>query len=229
MKENADASLGNASIKQSIHGACANILALDVEDIEIDVPLSSYGLDSLTSVRLSGILKQYFDTTVTQLQLLSSHITGMSFVFQYQTMDNLWMSVKKLEAMQEEQRLASAAAQVSTPDKSEDDATGQASLEGDMDKTIVHLNAVSEGRPIFILHGAGGGVLVMQKVAQKINYPVYGVQDTPEAPTSGTLDRLSRFYLSKIKERQPLGPYCLGGFSFGNGLSFGNVTESPTL
>jgi acyl carrier protein len=77
VKENADASLSNASIKPSLLGACAKVLSLDVEDIETNIPLSSYGLDSLTSVRLSGILKQYFDTTVTQLQLLSSHITGM--------------------------------------------------------------------------------------------------------------------------------------------------------
>jgi fatty acid synthase, animal type len=119
--------------------------------------------------------------------------------------------------MQEEQRLASSV-QVSTSFKSENDSNGQAALESDMYKTIVRLNTVTEGRPFFILHGAGGGVLAMRKVARKVNYPVYGVQDTPEAPITGTLDLLSHFYLSKIKERQPLGPYCLGGFSFGERL-----------
>jgi acyl carrier protein len=79
VKENADAGLRKASTEQSIHAACAKVLSLEVDDIEDDIPLSSYGLDSLTSVRLSGILKQYFDTTVTQLQLLSSHMTGMIF------------------------------------------------------------------------------------------------------------------------------------------------------
>src|SRR6202044_2933999 len=106
--------------------------------------------------------------------------------------NNLWISVDKLQEMQEEQRLASASSvQGSTSFKSEDDSIGQAALESDMDKSIVRLNAVTEGRPLFIIHGAGGGVLVMQKVAQKVNYPVYGVQDTPEAPITGTLDRLS--------------------------------------
>jgi fatty acid synthase, animal type len=76
-----DAGLSNAAIKPSLLGACAKVLSLDVEDIETNIPLSSYGLNSLTSIRLSGILKQYFDTTVTQLQLLSSHITGMIPVF----------------------------------------------------------------------------------------------------------------------------------------------------
>jgi fatty acid synthase len=128
--------------------------------------------------------------------------------------------------MQEEQRLASVSAsetQVVTSFESEDNLAGQVVLENDMDKTVVRLNTVTEGRPLFILHGAGGGILVMQKVARKINYPVYGVQDTPEAPITGTLDCLSRFYLSKIKERQPLGPYVIGGFSFGE--HFGNADE----
>jgi fatty acid synthase len=128
--------------------------------------------------------------------------------------------------MQEEQRLASmSSVQGSASSKSEDDSIGQAALESDMDKSIVRLNTVTEGRPFFILHGAGGGVLVMQKVAQKVNYPVYGVQDTPEAPITGTLDRLSHFYLSKIKERQPLGPYRLGGFSFGERLLLGTLAS----
>lgn len=76
VKETADAAAANASTEQTIQAACAMVLSLSVEDVEENIPLSSYGLDSLTSVRLSGILKQYFDITATQLQLLSSHMTG---------------------------------------------------------------------------------------------------------------------------------------------------------
>jgi fatty acid synthase, animal type len=125
--------------------------------------------------------------------------------------------------MQEEQHLASEKTQVLTSfnvSEDADAAADQAALESDMDKTVVRLNTVTEGRPLFILHGAGGGVLVMRKVAQKINYPVYGIQDTPEAPITGTLDRLAGFYLSKIKEKQPKGPYFIGGFSFGEHIAF---------
>jgi hypothetical protein len=87
----------------------------------------------------------------------------------------------------------------------------------DLSKTVVRLNGASGDQPLFlfILHGAGGGVLVMLKMAQKITLPVYGVQDTPEAPIHGTLEQLSRFHLGKIKDTQPEGPYRLGGFSFG--------------
>jgi fatty acid synthase, animal type len=76
IKENVDAGCSNASTKPSIRGACATVLSLQVEDLEVHIPLSSYGLDSLTSVRLSSVLKQHFGFTVTQLQLLGGHMTG---------------------------------------------------------------------------------------------------------------------------------------------------------
>jgi fatty acid synthase, animal type len=76
VKENMDAGCSNASTKQSIRAACATVLSLGVEDVEEHLPLSSYGLDSLTSVRLSSNLKQQFGFTVTQLQLLGGHMTG---------------------------------------------------------------------------------------------------------------------------------------------------------
>jgi fatty acid synthase, animal type len=88
----------------------------------------------------------------------------------------------------------------------------------DMNNTLVRLNSVKCGPTLFLLHGAGGGVLMMAKLAQILKCTVYGVQDTPAAPLTGTLDRLSRFYLEKIKEKQPEGPYLLAGFSFGNGI-----------
>jgi hypothetical protein len=87
--------------------------------------------------------------------------------------------------------------------------------QADLDQTVVRLNNVTDGRPLFVIHGAGGGILVMLKTAEMISSPIYGVQDTPEAPIDGTLERLSAFYLQKIREKQPTGPYRLGGFSFG--------------
>jgi acyl carrier protein len=71
-----DATRASGPTEQTVRAACATVLSLNVGDVEDTIPLSSYGLDSLTSVRLSGILKTYFDITVTQLQLLSSHTTG---------------------------------------------------------------------------------------------------------------------------------------------------------
>jgi fatty acid synthase len=86
IKENVDAGCNNASTKPSIRGACATVLSLQVEDVEEHIPLSSYGLDSLTSVRLSSVLKQHFGFIVTQLQLLGGHMTGQLSIFIFMQM-----------------------------------------------------------------------------------------------------------------------------------------------
>lgn len=117
--------------------------------------------------------------------------------------------------MQEEQRLAASLSTTQSSSSPSSNDAPSSTLQVDMDKTVIRLNAVTTGRPLFIVHGAGGGVLVMQKMANKVNCPLYGVQDTADAPITGNLQRLSEFYLEKIKEVQPEGPYRIGGFSFG--------------
>ena len=76
VKEAATTVAAGGKNEQTILGACANVLSLDLERVEDNIPLSAYGLDSLTSVRLSGILKSQFGVDVTQLQLLSQTMTG---------------------------------------------------------------------------------------------------------------------------------------------------------
>ncbi|KAI3605818.1 polyketide synthase [Moniliophthora roreri] len=199
VKETSDGATSNGAKEQSILGACASVLSLDIDRVEDNIPFSTYGLDSLTSVRLSGILRTYFGVEVTQLQLLSQTMT-----------------VARLYQLQEEQK-TSAATTVTANGPSEGE---QANVhEADLDQTVVRLNTATEGTPLFLMHGAGGGILVLVKAAQKAHYPVYGVQDTVEAPITGTLRRLSEFYLKKIQEKQSHGPYRLGGFSFGTCLA----------
>ena len=76
VKEVGEANVNQGSDKQSIRGVCASVLSLDPDAMEETVPFSTYGLDSLTAVRLSGILKKLFSLEATQMQLLSSHMTG---------------------------------------------------------------------------------------------------------------------------------------------------------
>ena len=85
-----------------------------------------------------------------------------------------------------------------------------------------------------VVYQKKGGQIMMG--LKKPNFAIFvdGVQkeitnfSTPEAPITGTLDHLSGFYLSKIKERQPLGPYLIGGFSFGGWPSFGIISKPLT-
>ncbi|KAK7021060.1 hypothetical protein VNI00_017549 [Paramarasmius palmivorus] len=206
VKESSEGAMSNGPKEQNILAAAAAVLSLEPDRVEENVPLSAYGLDSLTSVRLSGILKAYFSIEVTQLQLLSQTT-----------------SVARLHQLQEEQQIAAAAAAASasvsdsTPVEAEQIQTNV--HEADLDKIVVRLNTATEGTPLFIMHGAGGGIVDLVKAAQKVHYPIFGVQDTPEAPITGTIHRLAEFYLSKIQEKQPHGPYRLAGLSFGTCLA----------
>jgi acyl carrier protein len=77
-KDENDTTVAGTSYEGTIRAACAKMLSLAVDEIEETVPLSGYGLDSLTAARLKGVLKAQFDLEVTQLQLLSSYMTGSS-------------------------------------------------------------------------------------------------------------------------------------------------------
>ncbi|KAF9239502.1 polyketide synthase [Melanogaster broomeanus] len=200
-KENIESS--SRGKERSIRATLASVLALDQNEIMDNVPLSSYGLDSLTSVRLSAILKKDFGMDVTQLQLLGKAMT-----------------VLRLIDLQEQHLLAASSTNLETASRSAQAVGIEGVLEADLDQTIVRLNNVTDGRPLFLVHGAGGGVLVMLKTARTISSPVYGVQDTPEAPIHGTMEQLASFYLQKIRAKQPTGPYRLGGFSFGTYMAF---------
>lgn len=88
---------------------------------------------------------------------------------------------------------------------------------------IRHLNARFSGRPVFWLHGEGGGLEGYQTIAQKSGRPFYGIQArghmTEDAPIRG-IEAMASYYLSIIRSRQPEGPYDLGGYSLGGVLAY---------
>jgi thioesterase domain-containing protein len=75
---------------------------------------------------------------------------------------------------------------------------------------------------LFLVHGAGGNVLGFRELAQYFgaDQPVYGLQargvDGKQSP-HGSIAEMADAYLAELREVQPHGPYCLGGYS-GGGL-----------
>ncbi|GJJ08177.1 putative secondary metabolism biosyntheticenzyme [Clathrus columnatus] len=201
-KDEADSIVKGSTYEGTIRAACAKVLSIPANEIEETVPLAGYGLDSLTAARLKGTLKAEFNMEVTQIQLLSTRTT-----------------VEKLLAMETEQAAAAQQAQSSVNEQDVSPADG-ASTKNAMDETIVPLNDIKDGQPVFFVHGAGGGILVLCKIMQKVQVPVYGIQDTPDTPLTGNIYNLSAFYLEKIRQKQKTGPYRIGGFSFGTMVAF---------
>ncbi len=104
------------------------------------------------------------------------------------------------------------------------------SLEPDLNRNnwsqfpeLIHLNQVSQGRPVFWLHGGGGGVEGYQSIAQKSQRPFYGIQArgwmTGGSPLEG-IQAMASYYVHIIQSVQLEGPYDLGGFSLGGALAY---------
>ncbi|XP_023310798.1 fatty acid synthase-like [Anoplophora glabripennis] len=82
-------------------------------------------------------------------------------------------------------------------------------------ETLVALNQTeNESRTIFLVHPIQGHVDVLRTIAGQLKATVYGVQCTREADFDSIPD-YARYYVKRIKERKPQGPYFLCGYSFG--------------
>jgi amino acid adenylation domain-containing protein len=79
--------------------------------------------------------------------------------------------------------------------------------------------------PLFLVHARGTSVLVYRSLATYLGTerPVYGIQPqglNGEAEILTTVEEMAAYYLQEIKKIQPIGPYSLGGYSFGGELAF---------
>lgn len=86
---------------------------------------------------------------------------------------------------------------------------------------LVTISPSGDGRPLYVVHGAGGNVLFLWSLARAMsgNRPIYGFQahgvDGVNLP-DGSIEEMAERYVSELREHAP-GPYLLGGFS-GGGL-----------
>jgi thioesterase domain-containing protein len=91
-------------------------------------------------------------------------------------------------------------------------------------RSIVPLQPLGMGPPLFLLHGIGGGVTETLDLARAFgpDVPVYGLQaidrDGGEMQTS--LEACGALYAAEIVDFQPQGPYFLGGFSLGGWFAY---------
>ncbi|MGW3927935.1 beta-ketoacyl synthase N-terminal-like domain-containing protein [Streptomyces microflavus] len=88
---------------------------------------------------------------------------------------------------------------------------------------LVRLNGVTEGRPVFWIHGALAGVESYRTIAERIDRPFYGIQArgllTEDAPIEG-VTAMAEYYTDVIRSVQPEGPYDIGGFCLGGIVAY---------
>jgi thioesterase domain-containing protein len=79
--------------------------------------------------------------------------------------------------------------------------------------------------PLFLVHGAGGNVLLYRALAEHLHpdQPLYGLQskglDGQNEPLK-TIEEMAIEYLREVRKVQPHGPYYLGGYCLGGTVAY---------
>ena len=86
--------------------------------------------------------------------------------------------------------------------------------------TLVPLRPEGDGRPLFLVAGAGSAALALRTLAQRIEpgTPVLGLQANGlenRALPDWSVERIARRHVATAREQQPAGPYRLAGHSLG--------------
>lgn len=85
---------------------------------------------------------------------------------------------------------------------------------------VIPLQPRGSRPPFFLVHGLGGSVLRFHELARHItpDQPFYGIQAQGldgSQPCLATVEDMVAAYLRQLRAAQPVGPYFLGGYSFG--------------
>ncbi|THU83766.1 polyketide synthase [Dendrothele bispora CBS 962.96] len=167
------------------------VLGVSVEDFSPEMPLTSYGLDSLLASKLSVLLRPW--ASITQLQLLND------------------LTLSKIMSL-----ISAQSPPGSASGQEADDFDWENLMQNG--PTIVKLTE-GDGIPLFLLHGASGTIEIFDSLRKSFETPLYGVQATKEAPYHSVSD-LAQFYYEKILMTQSEGPYRIAGFSGSSLLVF---------
>jgi aspartate racemase len=81
--------------------------------------------------------------------------------------------------------------------------------------------------PLFLIHGGDGGVMFYRKAVARLgaDQPVYGIEapmltDATLLSPGASVTAIAEDYLALVRQVQPLGPYRLGGYSFGGVVAY---------
>lgn len=94
-----------------------------------------------------------------------------------------------------------------------------------VEQSLVPLQLGGRGKPLFLVHPAGGTVFCYQALASSFagERPVYGLQAVGLDglfPPHTSIDEMAEHYASAVCSVDPEGPYLLGGWSLGGNLAF---------
>jgi glutamate-1-semialdehyde aminotransferase/thioesterase domain-containing protein/acyl carrier protein len=102
-------------------------------------------------------------------------------------------------------------------------------LQGEEDRKswspLVAINPNGSKPPLFLVHGAGGNVLLFRALAEQLapDFPLYGLQSKGldgESQPLRTIEEMAACYVRELRSVQPQGPYFLGGYCLGGTIAY---------
>jgi len=90
---------------------------------------------------------------------------------------------------------------------------------------LVAINPKGTRPPLFLVHGAGGNVLLYRSLGEHFapEFPLYGLQSKGldgESQPLRTIEEMAACYVSEMRSVQPHGPYFLGGYCLGGTIAY---------
>lgn len=195
----ADEAQRNLLVQDYIRQELARIMGIAPESLEVDQPLSTFGLDSLLALELKNNLEGRLDFTLPMAKLMEGP------------------SIASLAA--ETSRLLAdggGASAVSVGDSTPDKSTWT---------PLVPLRETGSCSPLFLLPGLGGDARYYADLVEHLgdDQPVYVFRPLgldQALPPHLTIDEMMADYLPALREVQPVGPYYLAGWSLGGAFAF---------
>lgn len=98
--------------------------------------------------------------------------------------------------------------------------------DGEMEwSLVVPIQTKGSKPPLFMIHGAGGNILLYRDLAKYLkdaDQPVYGIQSQGLdglKPLHTSVEEMAAAYIEEVRALQPEGPYLLGGYCLGGTIA----------
>lgn len=200
--EETEAAAAAIQVGKRVTGIVSALLGMDPEEMNPDLPLDQYGLDSILYMQLLQRLQQHVDPGIDLSSLQECH-----------TLRDLIQIVPP--SVVQTQRDA--------PIHGERRVTGEVRTWPAFPELILLNAGLQTMRPVFWFHGGLGGVEMYQDLSRQSDRPFYGIQArgwmSERAPLQGVA-AMAAYYVHMILSVQPEGPYDLGGYSLGGVLAY---------
>ncbi|CAF3463515.1 unnamed protein product [Rotaria sp. Silwood1] len=207
---------GSSTTSISLIEIIANILGIsDASTMSSDSTLADLGLDSLGSVEIKQLLEQKYSISLANSKEIQQ------------------LTIKRLKEIDSNSSVS--ATTTTTINNTETKKTSSISsfdlsqlLPKDLMVLLNEKVKSNKYQHLFLIHPIEGHVEMLRELSQRLPITVFGLQSTNDVPNT-SIEDIAAYYIKKIVETQPTGPYLIGGYSFGACIAVEIALQLPSI